>query len=263
MEVGGSYFRYHHFHCSLKSEITFLKCRWALSSFFCHLDHKTQLFLWIQGVCYNKKRCDYLKISATEQFSNFLNWIKSLLEKAAKKKCNANWRRKSELAGLWCWRVEWWWRNMWHLDILFMKECGIKKNIAEEQEVQNGGTVNENRKQEAEVWKGIEVTGWRQVDGLRRRMYGKWIKMCWRRRKEDKEGIMGDTGKKYLLAEYGTELEGMKWKVEGNSEGDRSVETEICARSLHGRGRELTSWTLLALFSIIYLMTVADLRNNE
>lgn len=60
-------------------------------------------------------------------------------------------------------------------------------------------------------------------------------------RKEDKEGIMGDTGKKYSLAEYGTELEGMKWKVEGNSEGDRSVETEICARSLHGRGRELTS----------------------
>lgn len=52
---------------------------------------------------------------------------------------------------------------------------------------------------------------------------------------------MGDTGKKYSLAEYGTELEGMKWKVEGNSEGDRSVETEICARSLHGRGRELTS----------------------
>lgn len=31
-----------------------------------------------------------------------------------------------------------------------MKERGIKKNIAEEQ-VQNGGTVNENRKQEAEV----------------------------------------------------------------------------------------------------------------
>lgn len=32
-----------------------------------------------------------------------------------------------------------------------MKERGIKKNTAEEQEVQNHGTVNENRKQEAEV----------------------------------------------------------------------------------------------------------------
>lgn len=39
----------------------------------------------------------------------------------------------------------------------------------------------------------------------------------------------------------GTELKGMKWNTEGNSEGDRSVETGICAKSVHGRGRELSS----------------------
>lgn len=77
----------------------------------------------------------------------------------------------------------------------------------------------------------------------------------------------GHTGKEYLVAEC--EGQGMKWEIEGLCRGARVIWrkywTGICARKVTAWKRKATDyiWTLLALFSMICLITVATLYKSK